>query len=74
MKHVHLPRQHLHLGCFCETVLVQGEESHYCSSQSRARAAARGGLVSLGELHGLYARRKDVDTDGSGRLVASGTS
>lgn len=40
--------------------------------QSRARAAAHGGLVSLclGHLHGLHALRKDVDTDGIGRLAA----
>lgn len=67
MKNVHLPTQCLHLVWFCQSALVQGEQSHYCSRQSRAcaaAAAAHGGLVSLGHLHGLHARRKDVDTDG----------
>lgn len=50
MNRVHLPTQCLHLVCFCQSLPVQGEESYYCSWQSRARAAAHGGLVSLGPL------------------------
>lgn len=74
MNHVYLPTQCLHLVWSCQSVLVQGEESHCYSWQSRARAFAQGVLVSLGRLHGLHARHKDVDTDGSDGLAASGTS
>lgn len=74
MKHVHLPTQCLHLAWSCQSVLVRGEESHSCSWQSRARAFTQGGLVSLGRLHGMHARHKDVDTEGSNGLAASGTS